>query len=66
MTKGIQTKVVFDLDVDSPSPAVLQWAKDHIGEKDKNIKIYELKEMIYGKTNPFVGFLNEISFTTNP
>ncbi|KAK6631971.1 hypothetical protein RUM44_007001 [Polyplax serrata] len=47
MTKGIQTKVVFDLDVDSPSPAVLQWAKDHIGEKDKNIKIYELKEMIY-------------------
>lgn len=49
--------VNFELDIVSAPEKVLQWAKDHIGEEDKEIKLYELREMIYGKFSNLVKIL---------
>lgn len=61
MTKERFPDVSFDLDFETVPQEIMEWAKENIGENDKDIKIYEFREMIYGKiissiTSPFCLF----------
>lgn len=54
MPKVAFEDVAFQLDLGEPSQELLEWAKENLGEteEEKSMKLYELREMIYGKYTP--------------
>lgn len=43
--------VLFELELGEPPQELIVWAKENIGEteEDRSMKLYDLREMIFGK-----------------